>query len=145
MLGVRKKWKINVLLLLLFLIHVLKYSQDHKKKFYSSDHRMNITLSYVVLYSLCFRIKKQTAKDLRNKEASALLFISRNNLIAEYIFQEQQTHYCYVKTGYILLIRCFDFPELYSSKVFVFTVQARYWLQLHQPIASMYNKNKHLG
>ena len=39
-------------------------------------------------------------------------------------------------------IGCFDFPKLYSSKcfilfiqVFVFIVQARYWL---------YNKNKHL-
>ena len=25
-------------------------------------------------------------------------------------------------------IRCFDFPKLYLSKVFVFIVQARYWL-----------------
>ena len=43
-------------------------------------------------------------------------------------------------------IRCFDFPKLYSSKVFVFIVQTRYWLTLfRQSIASMYNKNKHLG
>ena len=25
-------------------------------------------------------------------------------------------------------VRCFDFPKLYSSKMFVFIVQARYWL-----------------
>ena len=31
-------------------------------------------------------------------------------------------------------IRCFDFPKLYSSKVFVFIVQARYWLALFMDI-----------
>ena len=43
-------------------------------------------------------------------------------------------------------MRCLDFPKLDSSKVFVFIVQARYWLALfRQQIASLYNKNKHLG
>ena len=33
-----------------------------------------------------------------------------------------------------LYIRFFDFPKLYSSMVFVFIVQARYWLALFRDI-----------
>ena len=42
--------------------------------------------------------------------------------------------------------KVFRLPKkLYSSKLFVFIVQARYWLTLfREPIASLYNKNKHL-
>ena len=43
--------------------------------------------------------------------------------------------------------KVFRLPKkLYSSKLFVFIVQAHYWLVLfHQPIVSLLNKNKHLG
>ena len=43
-------------------------------------------------------------------------------------------------------IRPLDPQKMYASKVFVSILQARYWFALfRQPIASMYNKNKHLG
>ena len=52
------------------------------------------------------------------------------NKIGFNLFTLSKSHFCHH-------IRCFDFPKLYSSKVFVFIVQARYWLAGFFPLNTL--------